>query len=85
MSYDESLVGAISILFAVTAAAVAIGPWSSPYQLRSIAMVKQRFGKSAARGVWVAVSIGLLTAGVVILSGIRPSYAVPERQVDMHR
>ena len=84
LSYDESLVGALSIFFAVTAAAVAVGPWSGPYQLRSIALVEKRFGKSAARGVWVALAIALLTAGIAILSGVRPSYAVPDRQVDLN-
>lgn len=82
MSYDEPLVGSLAVLFAIVSAAVALGPWHGPYQLKSIAAVKQRFGKVAARGVWVAISLALLTAGLAILSGVRPSYAVPATQSD---
>tara|TARA_R110002049_G_scaffold2750_2_gene21514 strand:- start:321437 stop:321727 length:291 start_codon:yes stop_codon:yes gene_type:complete len=85
LSYDESLVGLISVLSAVTAAAIAVGPWSVPYELKTIAAIKQRFGKPAARGVWVALAIGFLTAGFAILNGIRPPYAVPASQVDVNR
>lgn len=77
MRYDEPLVGSLAIILAITAAAIAVGPWTEPYRLRSISAVNQRFGKPAARGVWIAISIAALTAGFAILSGVRPSYAVP--------
>lgn len=85
MSYDEPLVGSLSIIFAITAAAIAIGPWDAPYDLRTVAAFRDRFGMMAARGVWVALAIGFLSAGTLILNGIRPSYAVPASQSELHR
>jgi len=81
--YDEPLVGSLAVFFAILSAFVAVGPWQEPYQLRTIAAVKRRFGKLAARGVWVAIALALLTAGMAILSGVRPSYAVPATQTDL--
>ncbi|WP_442506897.1 hypothetical protein SH528x_005771 [Novipirellula sp. SH528] len=77
MSYDEPLVGSLAIAFAVVSSVIAVGPWNSPYQLRSIAAVRGRFGKPAARCVWLVVAIAAFTAGMAILSGTRPSYAEP--------
>ena len=85
MSYDEPLVGSLSIVFAVAAAAIAIGPWSRPYELRTIAAFRHRFGMMAARGAWVALAIAFLSVGTAILNGIRPSYAVPASQIDSSR
>ena len=81
MRYDEPLVGSLAIIIAITAMAIAVGPWSEPYRLRTISAVNRRFGKPAARGVWMAIAIAALTAGFAILSGVRPSYAVPGNQV----
>lgn len=81
MSYDEPLVGAVAIVLAVIAAAIAVGPWSQPYRLRSFSAITQRFGKPVARGIWVAIAVASLTAGLAILTGIRPSYAVPAKAV----
>ncbi|TWT83327.1 hypothetical protein CA13_47920 [Planctomycetes bacterium CA13] len=77
MRYDDTLVGSLAILFSIVATAIAIGPWSTPYQLRTIGAIKDRFGKSAARGVWFAVALAAFAAGITILSGARPSYARP--------
>ena len=77
MSYDDSFVGVLAIILAIASTAVSVGPWDSPYQLRTIASVKRRFGKSVARIVWLVVAVASLTAGMAILSGVRPPYATP--------
>lgn len=77
MSYSESLVGTIAILVAVISVAVSIGPWSSPYELRTFAAIRQRFGMRIARVAWVAIAVASLTSGLAILNGVRPSYADP--------
>ncbi len=83
MSYDEHFVGSLAIIVAVIAAAVAVGPWSQPYRLRTFSAISQRFGKPVARGVWVAIAVASLTAGFAILSGLRPSYADPAHRADL--
>jgi hypothetical protein len=85
MSYDEPLVGSLAIIIAVAAVAIAIGPWSQPYRLKTISAVNRRFGKPAARGVWIAIAIAALTAGFAILSGVRPGYAVPAHRINLER
>ena len=85
MSYDEPFVGSLAIIVAIAAVAIAIGPWSQPYRLQSISAVSRRFGKPAARGVWIAIAIASLTAGFAILSGIRPGYAVPAHRINLER
>ncbi len=77
MKYDEPLVGSVAILIAIVAAAIAVGPWTEPYRLRTFAAICRRFGKPVARGVWVAIAVALMSAGIAILSGLRPSYADP--------
>jgi hypothetical protein len=77
MTYDEPLVGSLAILVAVVSLAIAVGPWTKPYELKSVHEVHRRFGKSAARGVWVLVAAASLASGLAILSGFRPSYAAP--------
>ena len=67
-NYDEVFVGALAIFVAAVAIAVALGPWKSPYQLRSCAAIVRRFGKPAARGLWFAIAIALMSAGVAIIS-----------------
>jgi hypothetical protein len=85
VSHDETLVGSIAIAFAVASLAVALGPWDAPYKLPTVMAVSRRFGKPVARGVWVAVAVACLTAGVAILSGLRPSYAVPSHRSQLQR
>lgn len=85
MSYDEPFVGFLAIIMAIMAAAIAIGPWSEPYRLRSFSAVSERFGKRAARGVWIAIAIASLTAGFAILTGLRPHYAAPTQRADLDR
>ncbi len=77
MSYDESLVGSLSLVIAFVFVGIAIGRWRAPYELHSIASVQERFGSTAARGVWLALAIASFTAGLAILSGVRPGYADP--------
>lgn len=64
------LVAGLSIFFAV-------GPWSLPYELRSIAGVEAKFGKQAARCVWLLIAILSGVSSIAILSDVRPSYAAP--------
>lgn len=85
MSYDETLVGSLAIVFAIAAAAIAVGPWVQPYRLRSFSAITKRFGKPVARGVWVAIAVALLTAGSAILCGLRPSYADPVQRAQLDR
>lgn len=77
MRPDEVLVGTIALTLAAIAMVIASGPWQAPYELRTIKAVLSRFGKPAARGVWFLVAFASLIAGVSILGGFRPSYAVP--------
>ncbi|TWU60025.1 hypothetical protein Poly51_02990 [Rubripirellula tenax] len=79
MSYDEPLVGGLSIALSMIATFIAVGPWDQPYDLRSIRAVRARYGKPVARGVWIAIAVAAFSSGVAILGGIRPSYA--EQQV----
>ncbi len=81
MSYDEPLVGGLSIMMSMVATFIAVGPWDQPYNLRSIDTVRQKFGKPVARGVWAAIAIAAFGSGVAILSGVRPSYAEQDIQV----
>ncbi|NND96596.1 MAG: hypothetical protein HKN47_04625 [Pirellulaceae bacterium] len=74
-SYDELLVGALAIIFAIVALVISAGPWDAPYRLRTISAVASRFGKPAARGIWVAVAVAAFASGLAIFSGTRPSYA----------
>ncbi len=77
LSYDEPLVGSLALMLSGVALAIAVGPWQQPYQLRSVCAVQRRFGKPAARGLWVLVAAASLVSGLAILSGIRPAFAVP--------
>lgn len=70
------------MVFAVVAAAIAVGPWRGPYRLRTIATIHRRFGKPVARCVWLGLAITSLTAGTAILIDLRPPYAVPAEQSD---
>lgn len=55
--------------------AIAFSP--ALYGLRTVSAVKSRYGRRAACGLLLGISAILLTAGVMILSGARPGYAVP--------
>ncbi len=80
MSHDETLVGSIALIVATVSLAIAVGPWNAPYQLRTVSSVSRRFGKPAARGLWMVIALASMTAGLAILSGLRPSYAVPAQR-----
>jgi hypothetical protein len=85
LKYDEPLVGSLAIVVALVAAAIAVGPWTEPYRLRTFSAICRRFGKPVARGVWIAIAIALLTSGLAILNGLRPSYADPAHRTDFER
>lgn len=77
MSHDEALVGTVALLVAGLSIFFAVGPWSLPYELRSIAGVEAKFGKQAARCVWLLIAILSGVSSIAILSDVRPSYAAP--------
>lgn len=77
--------GCLALAFSGIATAIAIGPWAAPYQIRSVTYVRERFGKLAARSLWLAVAIIAAGSGVAILNGIRPSYAAPNVQQESLR
>ena len=85
VTHDETLVGLIAVIFAVTSLAIAVGPWDGPYRLPTIMAIARRCGKPLARGVWVAIALASLTAGVAILTGLRPGYAVPSHRTQLDR
>ena len=80
MSYDEQFVGTLAIVLAIISLAIAVGPWTAPYRLRTFSALTNRFGKPVARGVWVVIALASLTAGWAILAGVRPSYADPTQR-----
>ena len=80
MSYDETLVGSLAIIMAIIAAVISAGPWEAPYRLRTFSAITRRYGKAAARAVWIAIAVASFIAGLAIFSGTRPSYAVPAQQ-----
>jgi hypothetical protein len=85
MQNDELLVGMLALLLSAVASAIAMGPWRFPYELTTVSAVQRRFGKLAARLMWAAIAITCLLSGIAILSGFRPPYAVPDRQIESIR
>ncbi|MCC9644940.1 hypothetical protein LOC71_21905 [Rhodopirellula sp. JC740] len=77
MIQDDTLVGGVALCIAAICTAIAIGPWTAPYQVRSIASIQKHYGAVAARGAWLLIAILSAISGVAILNGIRPSYASP--------
>jgi Mg2+/citrate symporter len=73
-SFDQPLVGSIALVIAAAACVVGFGPWEGPYQLSTFAAIDQRYGRRAARMVWIAIAAVLMTLGLAIISGWRPSY-----------
>lgn len=76
-SYNDLLVSTVALIASAAALAVGVGRWQNPYRLRTIATVVDRYGMTAARGVWIAIAIVSLIAGLAIASGMRPGYAQP--------
>lgn len=76
-SYNDMLVASIALIGSVFALAISLGPWTTPYRLRSISHVVNRYGMPAARCVWVVIALVSLFAGVAIASGLRPGFAKP--------
>jgi len=74
---SEWFVGGLAILMASLVAWNAIVCSPALYDLRTISAVKNRYGSKVACGLLLTISAILLTAGVTILSGARPGYAVP--------
>lgn len=74
---DEFFVGCLALAISTIATAISIGPWSAPYQIRTFSHVQSRFGKPAARLVWLVIAIVSGGSGAAILSGLRPGYAAP--------
>jgi len=85
LSYDEPLVAGVALILAIIASLIALGPWSAPYRLRTIAAVQRRFGKPVARAVWALVALAMFAASVSIVTGIRPAFAVSGNDVRSSR
>jgi hypothetical protein len=77
---DEILVGSLAIVLSLLGLLIGVGPWEAPYQLRTFQRVTQRYGKMAARAVWVLLSIAFLLVALAVLLRLRPSYAAPSAQ-----
>ncbi|OYP37029.1 hypothetical protein [Rhodopirellula sp. MGV] len=77
INYNDLFVSSVAMLGSASAFAVAVGPWREPYRLRTIAMVVDRYGMTAARAVWISIALISLSAGVSIARGIRPGFAQP--------
>lgn len=77
-SYGDMFVASVAVVGGTLALAVSLGPWPAPYELRTVAMIRQRYGMAAARAMWMLVALASLLAGVAIATGFRPGYAVPE-------
>jgi len=80
---DEFFIGCLALMVATIAIAIALGPWTRPYRIGSVARVENRFGKPAARSVWLIVAIIAAASGSAILTGLRPGYAAPTNQEEM--
>jgi hypothetical protein len=77
MRYDELFVAAVAIGLGLIAGAIAVGPWTGPYRLRTIELIGHRYGMMTARAVWVALAVTMFSSGLAILNGIRPTYTAP--------
>lgn len=71
----NGLVGSIALMIAVVALAVGLGPWKTPYELRTHRAIADRYGFVAARLLWLLIAAFLAATAVAILSGWRPTYA----------
>jgi hypothetical protein len=74
---SEWFVGGLAILMSSLVGWNAIAFSPAFYELQSISAVKSRYGRKAACGLLLGIAALLLAAGVMILGGARPSYAVP--------
>ncbi len=72
----EWLVGGLAIVMASLISWNALSFSPLFYQLATVSAVQSRFGRKAACALLLGVSLVLLGAGIMILSGTRPAYAV---------
>lgn len=77
MISDECFVGCLAIGVAIITLVIALGPWNLPYRSRAMISIGERYGKKAARLVWLLIAIISAASGVSILNEIRPSDAAP--------
>ncbi len=76
-SYNDMLVASVALIGSFLALAISLGPWTTPYRLRSISHVVNRYGMTAARSVWIVIALVSLLVGVAIASGFRPGFVKP--------
>lgn len=74
MRWDDLLVGGLALGLGAVATASAIGIVDAPYQLRSVRLVRRRYGAAAARALFLFLAALMLLTGSAILSGCRPAY-----------
>ncbi|MEL6104718.1 MAG: hypothetical protein AAFU85_01720 [Planctomycetota bacterium] len=77
-SYNDLLVAGVAVVGGVLALAASIGPWPAPYELRTMASIRDRYGMATARATWMLIALASLVVGIVIATGVRPGYAIPE-------
>lgn len=77
-SYNDMFVAGVAVVGGLLAFAVSIGPWPAPYELRTMATIRDRYGMTTARATWMLIALASLIAGIVIATGVRPGYATPD-------
>lgn len=75
MRVDQILVAAVAAALGCLAFLAALQLWLPPYRLRSIAAVETRWGRPAARGLLLLISLLLFALAAVIAVDLRPAYA----------
>ncbi|MEO9591222.1 hypothetical protein [Rhodopirellula bahusiensis] len=85
MIQDDTLVGGLALIVAAITTAIAIGPWTAPYQIRSIAAIQKHYGPMVARGAWLLIAFLSAISGAAILNGIRPTYASPPATLNQNQ
>lgn len=76
-NHSEWLVGGLAIAIGGLIGWQAVIHSPPLYRLRTVAAVRRRFGRRAACGLLLAIAALLFAAGVMILGGVRPRYAIP--------
>lgn len=73
MRWDDLLVGGLALGLGAVATASAVGIVDAPYQLRTVRMIRRRYGQAAARALFLLLAALMLLSGSAILSGFRPA------------
>ncbi|MEO1527916.1 MAG: hypothetical protein AAFX06_20990 [Planctomycetota bacterium] len=77
VTYNDLFVAGVAFVGGGLSLAISVGPWPAPYELRTMAAIRDRYGMAAARATWMLIALASILAGVAIATGLRPSYARP--------